>query len=344
MPTATPTATVRTLEKEIFARYGIPEAIHTDCGQQFVGNLMQEVGKALGIEVTNTTAYNPKGNGQVERMHRDLNAMMRAAVEDGQQDSWEDALPAALFALRTATSSTTNLTPYYLLFGRDVSQPLDVIFGQPEKPDYSSAPREYAAHLKQTISKAHAYARKNLQSAVRRQRRQYHQDRKTFLPGTKVWLFTPQTVTGEVRKLTKYWTGPWTVCAHPVNDVMVRIVPHSNWHSIDSSKAVSIDRLKLYTWRATTTCRSKGTHGGTATTTTTTTTATAAPTSRATTTTDTTKSTTATTTSPTSNPTSSSTSQTTKDLTDCRTSHQAGRPQEQANHVILTTICDLSLG
>ena len=146
MPTATPTATVRTLEKEIFARYGIPEAIHTDCGQQFVGNLMQEVGKALGIEITNTTAYNPKGNGQVERMHRDLNnAMMRAAVEDGQQDSWQDALPAALFALRTATSSTTNLTPYYLLFGRDVSQPLDVIFGQPEKPDYSSAPREYAA-------------------------------------------------------------------------------------------------------------------------------------------------------------------------------------------------------
>ena len=159
---------VRTLEREVFARYGIPESIHSDCGQQFASHLFKEVGKALNIQVTNTTGYNPKGNGQVERMHRDLNAMLRSAVDDGEHDTWEDALPPALFALRTNPSQTTGLTPYQILFGRDVSQPLDVIFGDPEMvpsglPD--EGPREYAEALKRRIIRANAYVRRNMEQA-----------------------------------------------------------------------------------------------------------------------------------------------------------------------------------
>jgi len=111
LPKATASATVRTLEKEIFARYGMPESIHSDCGQQFMSKLFKEVGEALGIQITNTTGYNPKGNGQVERMHRDLNKMLRALTANNF-DSWEDVLPQALFALRTAICKSTGLTPH----------------------------------------------------------------------------------------------------------------------------------------------------------------------------------------------------------------------------------------
>ena len=77
------------------------------------------------MNITDTSGYNPKGNGQVERMHRDLNSMLLAMVYDDLQ-SWEDTLPAVLFALRTTPCSLTGLTPYQILFGRDVSQPLDL--------------------------------------------------------------------------------------------------------------------------------------------------------------------------------------------------------------------------
>ena len=80
------------------------------------------------------------------------------------------------------------------------------------------------------------------------ERWQYHQDRNSFLPGARVWLFTPQTATGEIRKLSRYWSGPWVVCAQPVNDVMVRIKPHPSWQE-GPSRVVSIDRLKLYKTR-----------------------------------------------------------------------------------------------
>ncbi len=65
---------VQTLEREIFARYGYPDAIHSDQGPQFMAKLFKQLQPQLGIKVTDTTGYNPKGNGQVERMHRGLGA------------------------------------------------------------------------------------------------------------------------------------------------------------------------------------------------------------------------------------------------------------------------------
>lgn len=248
MVSATALETVRILEREIFSRFGLPEAIHTDAAQQFESHLFQDVGKLLGIRITNTTGYNPKGNGQVERMHRDLGSILRSLLRD-DPESWEDVLPQALFALRTAPSEATGLAPFHILFGRDVSQPLDLIFGAPE-PDHlvgNRAHHEYIRNFRKRIDHAQAFVRTNLAEAVRRQRRQYHQHVKTFIPGAKVWLFTPVTKPHMARKLSCYWTGPWTVCAEQTTfALMIRIMPDPSWTDIRGSKVVSIDRLKPY--------------------------------------------------------------------------------------------------
>ena len=99
-------------------------------------------------------------------MHRDLNMMLTATIDEGEQDSWEDVLPAALFALQTTTSMSTGLTPYYILFGRDVSCPLD--FKSPaEAPQPTSQPIQYVKQLKDNILQAQAFCRRNLAEAVR---------------------------------------------------------------------------------------------------------------------------------------------------------------------------------
>ena len=247
MVQATAVDTVRALEREVFARFGLPESMHTDCGAQFKGRLFLAVGQMLGIKITDTTGYNPKSNGQVERMHRDLGPMLRALILD-KPESWEDVLPQALFALRTAVCRSTGLAPFQILFGRDVSQPLDLIFGAPRDVtiDGTQEHHEYLRQFRKRIDTAQAFVRNNLRKAVSRQRRQYHEDKKTFLTGAKVWLFTPTTKPGMPRKLSKFWTGPWTICATPVNSVMVRLAPHPSWTNFKGSKVVSIDRIKLY--------------------------------------------------------------------------------------------------
>ena len=246
--------TLRALEKDIFSVFGYPDEIHSDMAPGFTSALFRLVNEELGIRVTTTTGYNPKGNSEIERVHRDLANILRATLEE-DPPGWEDALPAALFALRTAVHSSTGLSPYQILFGRDVSQPLDLIFGEPA--DYKlEAPHDtdrqkYAAALKNRIAQAQEYVRRNMAKAVARRRRLYHQQRKSFLPGTKVWLFTPKTKVGEPRKTATYYQGPFVILNdNPPGNVQFRIAPHPSWtegcKKYKESIVVTIDRLKLY--------------------------------------------------------------------------------------------------
>ena len=241
-------AVAQVLEKEIFARYGIPESIHSDMALQFESNLYKGLGELLGYNVSHTGGYNPKSNGIVERVHRDLGNMFRALLDDSP-DEWEDILPQALFAVRTNVCEATGLAPYQALFGREASQPLDLIFGNPngyeQDPNDRREHHHYLRGLRERIDKAQVFIRKHLQDAVRRQRRHYQKEKQFFLPGTKVWLYSPSKRHVGAQKLATVWTGPWTVCNRPVNDCMVRIIPHPSWR-IKGSKVVSIDRLKLY--------------------------------------------------------------------------------------------------
>lgn len=47
---------------------------------------MSSLCKHLGIECTQTTAYQPQGNGQVERFNRTLEEMLSKLVKENQRD------------------------------------------------------------------------------------------------------------------------------------------------------------------------------------------------------------------------------------------------------------------
>ena len=237
---ATALNTVRVLEREVFARYGVPEIIHSDRGQQFKSNLYWFVNKEYGIEVTSTPSYNPKSNS-VERVHRDIGTMLRAVTYSTNQD-WEECLPACLFALRTAVCRMTGFAPYRLLFGRDARMAIDLAFGKPPSPpsgqlDYG----DYVAKLRARLDAAQSYAREHIAVQVRRQRKAYNQDRRVFDVGCKVWLFSPPNNT----KLGRFWSGPWII-TDKISEVVVAIRAAPEMGTTLPPQTVTIDRLKLY--------------------------------------------------------------------------------------------------
>ncbi len=76
-----------------------------------MAKLFKQLQLQLGIKVTDTTGYNPKGNGQVERMHRDLGSILRAlTTEYSDPFAWEDLLLQALFTLRTVVCKSTDVS------------------------------------------------------------------------------------------------------------------------------------------------------------------------------------------------------------------------------------------
>jgi hypothetical protein len=229
---------------EIFPRFGVCDQIHSDRGTQFLSDLVSEVVAAHGIRQSSTPLYNPKSN-PVERQHRSLGDAIKAITEVDQR-ACEDYLPHALFAMRTSICVSTGVAPFATMFGRNASASLEMLFvAPPTLPEDAADMYEYTTHLRSRMAKAHAYyVRKNMRSAVDRQRQAYYKDRRTFQPTQPVWLWTPRLRPVPSRKFALYWTGPWQIKCQ-LNELVYEITPHHSW-ARQGSEAVSIDRLKPF--------------------------------------------------------------------------------------------------
>ena len=85
----------------------------------FESTVFHQTLKAFGVEKSRTTAYHPEGDGMVERFNRSLLQLLRMYVE--KEEDWEKHLPLALYAYRTAVHSSTGVSPFMLMYGREPS-------------------------------------------------------------------------------------------------------------------------------------------------------------------------------------------------------------------------------
>ncbi|GJV80654.1 putative nucleotidyltransferase, ribonuclease H [Tanacetum coccineum] len=81
----------------IVARHGIPASIICDRDGRFTSNFWRSFQKALGTDISMSTAYHPKTDGQSERTIQTLEDMLRACVIDFGK-GWVKHLPLAEFS------------------------------------------------------------------------------------------------------------------------------------------------------------------------------------------------------------------------------------------------------
>ena len=104
---------------EIFAIFGITTYIHSDNGSSLISDELRTHLLGMGIGYSNSTRYNPKGNGQVERYNGTVWKAMQLALKSkglGAQH-WEQVIGSALHSIRTLVCTSTNQTPHERLFG-----------------------------------------------------------------------------------------------------------------------------------------------------------------------------------------------------------------------------------
>lgn len=77
------------------SRFGPPLTLCTDRGTQFTSEIMKRLNDLLGIHHIRTTAYNPRANGLIERVHRSLKVSLKA-----RGGNWLKQLPLVLLGLR----------------------------------------------------------------------------------------------------------------------------------------------------------------------------------------------------------------------------------------------------
>ena len=110
----------------IICRYGSPTHLLSDGGSPFLSTLAQEINRIMNVKKLNTSAYHPQTNGKVERFNNTLVNMLAMYVSMKQND-WDKFIPYALFAYNTSRHELNQSTPYYSLFGREATYPIDAM-------------------------------------------------------------------------------------------------------------------------------------------------------------------------------------------------------------------------
>ena len=240
IPNQEATTVAEKLVSEFICRFGVPRQLHSDQGTNFESKVFAEVCRLLDIEKTRTTPLHPQSDGQVERFNRTLIEMLRGKIQQDQTD-WDLQLPTCMMAYRCAVHESTGVSPNLLMLGRELEVPLDVITERP--PDASPLKTDYAQAVQKRLASAHDLARRHLNKAAVRQKRNYDKQLsgRPFVIGDSVWLHNVRRKKGRNAKLDCPWEGPYLAIS-VLSDVVYRIQKSRK----AKPKVVHSDRLKPY--------------------------------------------------------------------------------------------------
>ena len=221
LPNQEAVTVAQVLTKEFFSKYGVPTYLHTDQGTQFESVVFQETCRLLGIQKTRTTPFHPQSDGQSERNIKTLTRMIAMVTDD--QCEWDEHLPFISMAYRSTPQATTGLSPNYMMFGRELFMPVDIMCGLPDE-DEAKSPVQYAVELRSKLSHAYEVARSNTKRNMERQFRLYNQKQhgSEFSVGDLVWYQNKLRKKGVSPKLQPKWRGPCIV-TRKLNNVLVEI-------------------------------------------------------------------------------------------------------------------------
>lgn len=229
---------------EWVCRYGAPHTLHSDQGTNFESAVFQGMCELLGIEKTHTTPFHPQSDGQVERFNATLQKTLSATAERCHWD-WDLMLPYAVMAYRATKHSSTGLTPNMMLFGREITEPMDLVAGLPPNDTSTSSQPDYVLKLREQLELSHQLAREALGKASERAKTQYDKNicQTQYPVGAVVWHLVKGTirVRHKVRKFLPSYEGPYFIVGQ-LDDLVYQIQKGPR----AKIKVVHHDKLKLF--------------------------------------------------------------------------------------------------
>ena len=158
----------------------------------------------------------------VERANRTIQNMIASYISD-KQDDWDEHIPLLMLAYGSSIHETLGVSPAMMTFGRDLTLPIDLALGRPER-DERRCITDHAYQLEQKLLEVHEFARKQLSIASDSMKRRYDlkMNYKEYKVGDPVWYFKPRRRVGYNPKLQADWKGPMVII-ECLNNVLYRI-------------------------------------------------------------------------------------------------------------------------
>ena len=242
IPTTTNVTAKETAElllNNVVRLHGLPEAIISDRGHEFVASLFQEVWKAMGTELRMSTAYHPQSDGQTERLNRELEQQLRTHA-NRTGTNWKQWLSVVEMHYNSDVHESTGKTPYEMN-GVDWRDQWALAMRAPRAVLANEDANDLLRDIRTTWEDA-----RQVMLKMREQQRKYADRRRRderYQVGDLVMLSTEKLAVGR-GKLKDRWVGPFPVTEAYDNGVNVRLeLPdeYSRLHPV-----FHVERLKRF--------------------------------------------------------------------------------------------------
>jgi hypothetical protein len=203
METITAEAVAERLLWCLLRHHGLPHAIVSDSGPQFVSMMWVRVCELLKIKRRLSTAYHPETDGATERMNQVIEHYLRCYATYWQ-DNWGSQLPLAQLAINNREATSTGLSPFFATHGYHID--LLATIDEEELRTEGQSPIARGEAFVARLREATEFAQAAMASAQERQEEYANQERQAAeqcnalcAKGTKVLSIWNQQVT----------RGPW---------------------------------------------------------------------------------------------------------------------------------------
>lgn len=167
--------------------------------------MFKNVCKILKINKTQTSPYHPQSNGALERSHRTLGDYLRNYASK-DQSNWDNYLEYAIFCYNTTPHSSTNYSPFEVLFGFEA--PIPSTLNRSVQPTYNYD--DYVSEMKAKMQIGYELIRSNQIKAKEKSKAYYDKNSSqiSYKVGDKVLM---EIKNRSNKKLSPIFEGPYEI-------------------------------------------------------------------------------------------------------------------------------------
>ena len=222
--------------KLFYRHHGLPSAITSDRGSQWVNAFWKRVCQLLKIERRLSTAYHPETDGSTEQKNQVLEAYLSAFVAY-TQDDWAEHLPSAELAINNRNATSTGISSFFMTHGYNIDPiQIDEALGERDGRARNMSPIARGEQVVKKLKDARDWAEAAIAVAQQTQEQhanRYRQPAIQFKVGDKVWFNLKNVKTDRPSKKLDWQHAKYTITKVISSHVYELDVPpgiHNRFH------------------------------------------------------------------------------------------------------------------
>lgn len=218
-------------------QFGVPKRIVTDRGTNFMSAVFRRLCEFLGIKHCPTTAYNPQGNAENERSHKELHSYIAMYLSEAGSDNWDLLLGQAAWTHNSTYHSTLGRSPFEVLTGQK-PRGIQGFLRRKNIPDEKDEEQEFYGIKQEKLDELRKLTRDIIEQAQEKNIKRANKNCKPtlFQPGDLVWKRT-HFLTLPGKKWSAKFDGPFRV-KEVIREQVIKIATENDptWTDIVHAK------------------------------------------------------------------------------------------------------------